>query len=150
MCSAFIFGTTLWKTVTPRAELQGYWTSSLSAHRSCWDAGILGSAPSQLRADGGIDSQWFHSEGNNLEGTMWGSSGKEGFSTAGEELEGCKRGCADAREVEMVKERFRRALEKSHLFTYWLWFAFFPPFHKNLQDFFLFTFPFYSLVFGCL
>lgn len=46
-------------------------------------AGILGSLPNPLRADRGIDTQWFHSGGNNLERTMWGSSGKEGFSTAG-------------------------------------------------------------------
>lgn len=32
--------------------------ASLFAHRSCWDGGILGSVPSQLRADGGIGSRW--------------------------------------------------------------------------------------------
>lgn len=76
MCSALI-ARTLWITVTPWAELQGYWRSSLFAHGSFWDGGILGSVPSQLRADGGIDSQWLHSGGNKLEGRMWGSSGKE-------------------------------------------------------------------------
>lgn len=104
MCSAFLLGT-LWITVTPRAELQGYWIASLFAHRSCWDGGILGSVPSQLRADGGVGSQWLHSGGNKLEGRMWSSSGKKRFSTAGEELGGCNRDCADAREVERVKER---------------------------------------------
>lgn len=44
------------------------------------------------------------------------------------------------------QREIRRALEKSHLFTYWLQFAFFPPFHKNLQGFFLFTFPLYPMV----
>lgn len=148
MCSALTLGA-LWVTVTPRAELQGDWIFFLFAHSSCWDGGILGSVPSQSRADGGLDSQWLQSGGNKLEGRMWGSSGKGGIFHSRGGVRRMQQGLCRCQRSRRGQREIRRTLEKSH-FHILASIHFFSSLSQKSPRLLTFHFPFLSLVSGCL